>query len=473
MKLLWGVLFCCVLLVALWFGRVDQLSDEEPHLNGSIPVYAVTSRIHDLAQRYVIGSNNSGSFPQGWNQPAIFKGTDVTKWLALKILPQERFWQDHFEYVPNVGVSTSGVFSFFKRDRPLSHLVRRDESFFDLETPSVRNMSVSEFFRLWKSSSTSGGGARVAFSEVLHRLPVKTNPMDTIWPLFAPHHSLLLDDRQPSDPPSLFDSNHSTSASLRLWVSSSHSRTLAHHDFSHNFYAVLLGQKNVILCPPASLPLFPFLHPHGTKVNLNIRSQRSTLTHPLPSTCARASLLPGDVLYIPPFWIHDFVSMGPTIALAVWSPSRDDALSTRLIEMGIPTAPKSSSSLRSSLSLLFVWISVLLDAPPRGVGTSRSTLHALLTSRYRHLIQSDQLPLNHNWMNHHCPEPLSGPQRLRRAREDIAQDMLSNALFLVSRMQEGRDVLMQNYMELVINQAVQQKAELITSVLTCFDKWLL
>ncbi len=136
----------------------------------------------------------------------------------------------------------------------------------------------------------------------------------------------------------------SDAVTFRLWAGSGGTRTLAHHDYSHNFYVVLSGQKRFVMFPPSSdVYLFPFLHPHATKSQINVLSSKSARNFPRfdPLQGFDVTLVAGDVLYIPPFWIHDVSTELPSFSVAIWSPSRDDGISDALVGLGLPISDRS------------------------------------------------------------------------------------------------------------------------------------
>lgn len=147
---------------------------------------------------------------------------------------------------------------------------------------------------------------------MLHRLNIGSGRThdELIWPLVFPWSDFLVNDTRKEDGNVSFAS--SDSATFRLWAGSAGTRTLAHHDFSHNFHVVLTGQKRFVLFPPSSeVYVFPFLHPHATKSQIDVLSSKSGRQFPNfdPSQGFDVTIAAGDVLYIPPFWFHD-VSTG-------------------------------------------------------------------------------------------------------------------------------------------------------------------
>lgn len=139
----------------------------------------------------------------------------------------------------------------------------------------------------------------------------------------------------PNDVPRrfLYVDKAAQSNSTSVWLGGHGVVTAAHYDTSHNFVAQLGGTKTFVLTPPAShseLRLHPWDHP------LSIFAQQSS---DLASTTV-ASLGPGDLLYVPPFYFHE-VTAGPGISLSlnVWSGSEEGEVA-EVLERGPPPPDK-------------------------------------------------------------------------------------------------------------------------------------
>jgi hypothetical protein len=165
---------------------------------------------------------------------------------------------------------------------------------------------------------------------------------------------------------------------MQTWVGKAGLTSVVHYDASHNVYVQLYGTKTFVLFPPEAASLFqicPFQHPgdghscldweqleadaaaslaatnHISSTSTSSSSSDTVPDADLPSPRsgltrrgARASptapagwavqaarvvhLRAGDVLYVPPYWLHHVVTTGTTEAISVSliSPSAPQAL---------------------------------------------------------------------------------------------------------------------------------------------------
>jgi hypothetical protein len=438
-------------------------SDEEPALSRTVPIFGLTKEIPDLAQRYVMGAG--ADFPKGFNKPAIFKNSDAAKkWLALKVLPLKEFWKKEIGQVENVATSRTGRFHYFKPNRPLSQVLGREE-----EDSPKRNMQPEEFLRLWKSDAAED--EFISYTQAVHKIRLGSgrDANDVLWPLFFPFDSYLVNDTRVGDLKAYASAEKAT---FRLWVGSGGSRTVAHHDWSHNFYVVVTGSKRFVLYPPnvtSDLYVYPYLHSHATKLQpdvLSLSSCRSFPRFPVGKGI-EVVLTAGDVLYIPPFWFHDVLSIEPSMTLAVWSPSRDDGLSEAMLQMGLPVTR--DAAVRKRLRVVFLWLGVMLDSifPDAAEFVKRDLLEG------RYLKFASRLGVDQAWKEKHCPAPESKIGRYARAKAVIDGKMISKGVHLVESLsQDSRALILGNYVEIVLNEMCENQSKLIYTVLGCFAEFL-
>ena len=104
-----------------------------------------------------------------------------------------------------------------------------------------------------------------------------------------------------------------------LWVGSEGVKAQLHYDISYNFFTQIVGNKTFTLYDPANysyLQLYPSIHPARRQSQVQ---NYSTLN----VSSITANLREGDVLYIPPFWLHTVHSSSKhSISLSTVSASK-------------------------------------------------------------------------------------------------------------------------------------------------------
>lgn len=101
-----------------------------------------------------------------------------------------------------------------------------------------------------------------------------------------------------------------------LFISSAGVTSTAHLDPHANYYATMWGEKNVLLAHPNDarhFSLYPSAHPRARQGQFHFEN-----TDTLKSVeCLEASLERGDLLYIPPGWIHHVRSGSKGVQIAM------------------------------------------------------------------------------------------------------------------------------------------------------------
>ena len=146
-----------------------------------------------------------------------------------------------------------------------------------------------------------------------------------------------------------------------VWLGARHVVAQSHYDIQHNIFAQLRGEKTFVVAPPSealAYRLFPEAH---------VRSRQSQL-EAQPTTAAplrEAHLRPGDVLYLPPLWLHR-VTAGAELSVSVnrFQDSRENAGARALVRAGLPPAlrkpRKDDLPFPSRVALLALWLRLLL-----------------------------------------------------------------------------------------------------------------
>lgn len=101
----------------------------------------------------------------------------------------------------------------------------------------------------------------------------------------------------------------------------------AHFDSPRNFLVLLGGKKRYVLLHPrnyANLYMFPGNHPSARHSAVNWSAPDLT-KHPMfaEARATEAVLKKGEVLYIPPKWIHSIVSLSTSMQCNAWSGSKN------------------------------------------------------------------------------------------------------------------------------------------------------
>jgi lysine-specific demethylase 8 len=107
-----------------------------------------------------------------------------------------------------------------------------------------------------------------------------------------------------------------------LWLGAGKVNTQLHFDINNNFHALLRGRKKFILFPPDQAK---YLYPttlfsprrHFSQVRLEAPSDPRFPRLKLAKGF-RASLSPGDLLFLPSLWWHEVRTLEPSIAVNYW-----------------------------------------------------------------------------------------------------------------------------------------------------------
>ena len=122
------------------------------------------------------------------------------------------------------------------------------------------------------------------------------------------------------------ESEHVTTTT-NLWLGISNISAVTHYDVNDNCYLMMKGRKQVLLAPPKyydSWYHFPAAsHHHRQSQIFDLYDVDSRLFPKFQEIKFQETILhPGDVLFIPMFWAHNFRSLEPSVAMNVWSYNR-------------------------------------------------------------------------------------------------------------------------------------------------------
>jgi hypothetical protein len=124
------------------------------------------------------------------------------------------------------------------------------------------------------------------------------------------------------------------SVSVNVWVGEKGVVTHSHIDSYENFFVQVQGSKRFILCSPDQLHnayLYPYFHPSfgQTQAFLVNPPNKEYQLERFPNVgkikAYEVILNPGDLLYLPPSWIHQVYTLEPSISVNFWSGSDSTA----------------------------------------------------------------------------------------------------------------------------------------------------
>ena len=139
-------------------------------------------------------------------------------------------------------------------------------------------------------------------------------------------------------------------SSVNMWLGQSGVVAPCHYDGYHNVFVQVGGRKRFLLWSPQAwrqLNPRPFLHPQHAQCGVNVSAEWGTMG-PLAMV---ADLGPKDVLYLPPAWFHEVVSLQDSISLNAWTVDEGlEVASAGLFGQRPPAAPQPSSHSPASLA---------------------------------------------------------------------------------------------------------------------------
>ena len=170
-------------------------------------------------------------------------------------------------------------------------------------------------------------------------------------------------------------------ADLDVWWGTKGWRTATHYDFQANYYAVLHGEKHVVVGHPSlARDAFPHAHPR-------YRQLREDLLPPAAGDGSEggriqeATLREGDVLYIPPLYLHTFTTLSAeATAVAVCSAWPAEAAERDLERIALAfddAAPPAADAVPE--------LRLFLEAAEAACDCGRGLIDEVFRLRYAHL----------------------------------------------------------------------------------------
>lgn len=188
-----------------------------------------------------------------------------------------------------------------------------------------------------------------------------------------------------------------------IWIGQPDVVAMPHYDSSYNMFVQIYGRKRFLLAPPSAFThtgMYPSLHPYFRQAAVDIYND--TL-EPLPSQQPAASLAsltgqsvpiiyevtlnPGDVLYLPPFWLHRVTSLDVSISVNAWCPCPEFGLINRVTDVAVPfEAEWNDATIRTAVRRLITMVldrvAMKVKIPSRPSLQSLTFMNQLVNMRY-------------------------------------------------------------------------------------------
>lgn len=160
---------------------------------------------------------------------------------------------------------------------------------------------------------------------------------------------------------------------INVWAAQKHVTAYPHYDVDNNFFVQIWGRKRVVLVSPYVWIQEERLFPHLHTMHRQIQQDRE---HGVS-----VDLIPGDLLFIPAFWIHRVTSLEQTISVNFWCASRASYILNDLLSLPLPFSDSSDRSVAH-------YIRTLLKVATTALNETFSTLDLLRTR-----FNGDDLPV--------------------------------------------------------------------------------
>lgn len=144
-------------------------------------------------------------------------------------------------------------------------------------------------------------------------------------------------------------------ASSSIWMGQGGNLTSLHYDHWHGFLSQVYGRKKVVLFSPLESPNVYNRSPFSA-IAVKARLPADCRTAP-PEQYPRfyrargfeATLNPGDLLYIPPFWWHQVECLDPCVSVALrYAPTSTELLRANYLPLALREARQKIDAFRSA-----------------------------------------------------------------------------------------------------------------------------
>lgn len=271
--------------------------------------------------------------------PVILRGSPILQWKAMYRWSENSYLVESIATISGVRNGSSNVFTYRDADAPMAK-----QGFVSMDTTE------SEYVTVPMQRFLQQDCENLYFSDVLH----PENPF-----------LALLDDMEPLSVLSFPEEQDDIDMqSNNIWIGCQNVTAQTHYDVGHNLFAQIRGTKTFVMSPPSDLSkalLYSVLHPSARQSQIDFEYVDSSGAPPFePLTAAVAQLHPGDLLYIPPYWLHRVIAQSLSISINRWTTSLEMRLKTAIANVEVPGIELLSSDPKEALYQFTVFLVGLL-----------------------------------------------------------------------------------------------------------------
>ena len=222
----------------------------------------------------------------------------------------------------------------------------------------------------------------------------------------------------------------SISSEIMLWIGFEGIMTTFHYDANINFFQQIKGSKQFHLISPKywdKMDVFPRLHPSDRQSQIQFDDPLVSSTNSMDSQHAElhrevvfASKLDpdafqfgileeGDMLFLPPFWFHEVVTISESYSISVNIWSHSEALTVfqnRILSDALPYAAKYGLSRQELVDSLILFIPRLIEYVMGRPRAKELVCNTLIRS-YDVMVENGDI--NIRWKSVNCRKRYDGP----------------------------------------------------------------
>jgi hypothetical protein len=275
-----------------------------------------------------LGAPEMCQLPNNLNFPVLLRNSPVSNWKAMTRWNSEEYLIQHLPTLFRVRAGPTSTFTYWQANKPFSK--RYPQPF------QLLNMTSSRFFDELNSKASSERTRTLYYShQIFH-------------PLGAP---LLIEDlRAEKDEETFLDIDSFEKGRVNLWIGGKGTIAQAHYDPEDNWFIQISGTKRFFLSPPndwEELCPFPLPHPSDRQSQANFSfNSFNACENSGSASIWEATLLPGDLLYLPAYWWHRVEALSNSVSVNAWNAKPHNFVS-RLSRIRMPQKSLSVKELQS------------------------------------------------------------------------------------------------------------------------------